>query len=42
MIVRFKVDVVSLSFCWRSRRRWIQPVQLCAKAEIICADEVLA
>ena len=42
MIVRFKVTVVSLSFCWRSRRRWIQSVQLCTKAEIICPDEVLA
>lgn len=42
MIVHVKFTIVGLSFCWRGRRRWIQPIQLCAEAEIVCPDEVLA
>lgn len=41
MIVHVKVTVVGLSFCWRGGRRWIQPIQLCIEAEIVCSDEVL-
>ena len=37
-----KVVVGGLSFCWRGRRRWIQAIQLCAEAEIVCPDKVLA
>lgn len=42
MIVNVKITVVGLSFCWRGGRRWIQPIQFCTEAEIVCSDEVLA
>lgn len=42
MIVHINVVVVGFSFCWRGRREGIQPVQLCAEAEIVCPNEVLA